>query len=66
MLITVSPASLLTAISALLVWTRRVSATAALIVWLSGFTLATTGLAGPVNAALTAVVNAFSRHPGAH
>ena len=61
MLVTVSAAVLLAAVTGTLVWFKRVSAGAALMVWLSGFTAASTGLAGPVNDLLAAIVTAISK-----
>ena len=61
MLVTVSTAVLLAAVTGALVWFKRVSAGAALLVWLSGFTAASTGLAGPVNDLLNAAVHAIGQ-----
>ncbi|MFF1868027.1 hypothetical protein [Kitasatospora herbaricolor] len=61
MLVTVSTALLFAAVTGTLVWFKRVSAGAALMVWLSGFTAAATGLAGPVNDLLAAAVQAIGQ-----
>ncbi|WP_377271662.1 hypothetical protein [Peterkaempfera sp. SMS 1(5)a] len=60
MLITLSTAFVFGLITAVLVWTKRVGFGTALAVWLSGFTLASTGLAGPVNSALASAITALS------
>ncbi|MGW6916679.1 hypothetical protein ACWGB8_23060 [Kitasatospora sp. NPDC054939] len=62
MTVTVSIALLTGAITVVLVWTKRVSVGTALVVWLSGLTAASTGLAGPVNDTLSAIVTAVSNH----
>ncbi|MEU3494437.1 hypothetical protein ABZ747_13220 [Kitasatospora cineracea] len=62
MLITISTALLFGGITAALVWFKRVSAGAAVAVWLSGFTAASTGLSGPVNDLIAAAVHAVSNH----
>ncbi|WP_033222230.1 hypothetical protein [Kitasatospora phosalacinea] len=62
MLITVSTALLFGAITAALVWFKRVSGGTALAVWLSGFTAASTGLSGPVNDIIASLVTAVSNH----
>ncbi|MFJ9697392.1 hypothetical protein [Kitasatospora sp. NPDC101183] len=43
-----------------LVRAQRVSAGSAVLVWLSGFTVAGTGLAGPVNSALASIAHYLS------
>ncbi|MEV6978741.1 hypothetical protein [Kitasatospora sp. NPDC093806] len=60
MLVTVSTALLFAVITIVLVRSQRVSSGAAALVWLSGFTAAGTGLARPVNDALTSLVNFVS------
>ncbi|WP_354641320.1 hypothetical protein [Kitasatospora camelliae] len=60
MLVTISTAVLFGVITAVLIRTQRVSAGSALAVWLSGFTVAGTGLAGPVNQGLDAAVHMLS------
>ncbi|GAA1092068.1 MULTISPECIES: hypothetical protein [Kitasatospora] len=62
MLVTVSAALLMAATSGALLYFRRLGPGAATVVWLSGFTAASTGLAGPVNALLTAAVHALAQH----
>ncbi|MCD0483447.1 hypothetical protein LO771_13805 [Streptacidiphilus sp. ASG 303] len=61
MLITFSTAFVFGLITGVLVWTKRVGVGTALAVWLSGFTLASTGLAGPVNTALASVITALTQ-----
>ncbi len=61
MLITVSTALLFAAVTGVLVWFKRVTVGSALLVWLSGFTAASTGLAGPVNDLLAAAVHAIGQ-----
>ena len=61
MLITVSTALLFAAVTGVLVWFKRVTVGSALLVWLSGFTAASTGLAGPVNDLLNAAVHAIGQ-----
>lgn len=58
MLITVSAALILGAVTATLIWARRVSVLAALVVWLSGFTAAATAIAPPVRALISTAVTA--------
>ncbi|GAA2810108.1 hypothetical protein GCM10010441_38440 [Kitasatospora paracochleata] len=62
MLVTASLAALFGLGTGALVYFRRVTAGAATLLWLSGFTAASTGLAGPVNDLLTAAVHAISSH----
>lgn len=57
MLITLSTAFVFAVITLALIWAKKVSLGAAVFVWLSGFTLAGTGLAGPVNALIAAMVS---------
>jgi hypothetical protein len=61
-LVTVSTALLMAAGAGALLYFRRLGPGAAAIVWLSGFTAASTGLAGPVNALLSAAVHALAQH----
>ncbi|MFF4653003.1 hypothetical protein [Streptomyces sp. NPDC001380] len=61
MLITFSTAFVFGLITGVLVWTKRVGIGTALAVWLSGFTLASTGLAGPVNTALASAITALTQ-----
>ncbi|RKT18150.1 hypothetical protein BX285_2567 [Streptomyces sp. 1114.5] len=60
--VTLSVAAVTGLITITLVWTKRVGAGTALIIWLSGLTAASTGLAGPVNNLLAAVVSAIGNH----
>ncbi|MFD7729549.1 hypothetical protein ACFV6F_04060 [Kitasatospora phosalacinea] len=60
MLVTASGAVVFGLITVVLVRSQRVSTGSAVAVWLSGFTAASTGLAGPVNSALTALAHALS------
>lgn len=53
--VTLSAALLTGIITVILLATKRVGAASALFVWLSGFTVASTGFAGIVNQFLTAV-----------
>ncbi|MFF2662460.1 hypothetical protein ACFVUH_34495 [Kitasatospora sp. NPDC058032] len=62
MIVTVTATTLLAVIAALLIRGRRVSLPTALVLWLSGFTLASTGLAGPVNTFLSSVIRLVSGH----
>ncbi|MFJ2191125.1 hypothetical protein ACIOJE_24875 [Kitasatospora sp. NPDC087861] len=57
MIVTVSSAVLFAIITVVLVRSQRVGAGSAVLIWLSGFTVAGTGLAGPVNSALTALAH---------
>ncbi|MEU9075963.1 hypothetical protein [Kitasatospora sp. NPDC048538] len=59
MAVTISLTVLLAVIAILLVKAKRTSLGTAVIVWLSGFTVASTGLADPVNTALAAITNLF-------
>ena len=58
MLITLSTAVFFGVVTIALIWSKKVSTATALFVWLSGFTVAGTGLAGPVNTLLAALVHA--------
>ncbi|WP_329488552.1 hypothetical protein OG618_18145 [Kitasatospora sp. NBC_01246] len=60
MIVSVSAALLFGVITVLLVRAQRVSAGSAVLVWMSGFTVAGTGLADPVNDGLTALANYVS------
>ncbi|MGX4738434.1 hypothetical protein [Kitasatospora griseola] len=60
MVLTVSSALMFGAITVVLIRSQRVSTGSAVLVWLSGFTVASTGLAGPVNSALTALAHALA------
>ncbi|MFD8483206.1 hypothetical protein [Kitasatospora sp. NPDC059673] len=60
MVFTASAALVLGAITVILIRAQRVSTGSAALVWLSGFTAASTGLAGPVNSALTALTHALA------
>ncbi|MGY0461460.1 hypothetical protein ACW14Y_14510 [Kitasatospora sp. cg17-2] len=60
MTVTLSVAVITGVVTGGLVWTKRVGVGTALVVWLSGLTAASTGLAGPVNGFLAAVVTAVS------
>ncbi|MGW3179666.1 hypothetical protein ACWDD9_10415 [Kitasatospora sp. NPDC001119] len=60
MIVSVSSALLFAVITVVLVRAQRVSAGSAALVWLSGFTAAGTGLAGPVNSALGALAHYVS------
>ncbi|CAN3980471.1 hypothetical protein [Kitasatospora purpeofusca] len=62
MIVTVTATTLLAVIAAILIRSRRVSLPTALVLWLSGFTLASTGLAGPVNDFLNSVIRLVSGH----
>ncbi|MBP0453463.1 hypothetical protein J5Y04_28535 [Kitasatospora sp. RG8] len=57
MIVNISSALLFAVITVVLVRAQRVSAGSALLVWLSGFTVAGAGLAKPVNDALAGVVH---------
>jgi len=57
-LITLSLAFVFAVVTIALVWAKRVGVLAALFVWLSGFTLAGTGMGVPVTHFLTALINA--------
>ena len=62
MIVSVSATVLFTLVAVLLIRGRRASLPTAAVLWLSGFTLASTGIAGPVNAAITAVATLISHH----
>ncbi|MEU9132821.1 hypothetical protein AB0D08_32740 [Kitasatospora sp. NPDC048540] len=59
MLVSVSTAFLFALITAALIWFKRITPAAALAVWLCGFTVASTGLSGPVNSLIAALVSAI-------
>lgn len=58
MAVTVSTALIFFAITVVLVWAKRVSLFAAVVVWLSGFTAAATVVASPIHALLTTLTTA--------
>ncbi|MBB4924782.1 hypothetical protein [Kitasatospora kifunensis] len=60
MIVSFSTALLFAVITIVLVRAERVSTGNAVLVWLSGFTIAGTGLAGPVNHLLTAAAGAIA------
>ncbi|WP_327073852.1 MULTISPECIES: hypothetical protein [Kitasatospora] len=60
MIVSISAALLFGVITIVLVRAQRVSAGSAVLVWMSGFTAAGTGLAAPVNDALTALAHYVS------
>lgn len=62
MIVSISLTALFGVGTVLLIRGRRVSLPTAATVWLSGFTLATTGIAGPVNTFLTAIVSLVTHH----
>ncbi|MFE2412460.1 hypothetical protein ACFXDE_29340 [Kitasatospora sp. NPDC059408] len=62
MIVSLSITALFAILSAVLIRGRRVSLPTALVLWLSGFTLASTGIAEPVNTALAAVTRIVSGH----
>ncbi|MGW4894417.1 hypothetical protein ACWEQL_19410 [Kitasatospora sp. NPDC004240] len=62
MAVTLSVALIAGVVTVVLVWTKRVGAGSAAVIWLSGLTAASTGLAGPVNGFLAAVATAVSNH----
>ncbi|MFD8695369.1 hypothetical protein [Kitasatospora purpeofusca] len=62
MIVALSTTVLFAIISVVLVRGRRVSMPTALVLWLSGFTAATTGAAGPVNDFLASLVRLASGH----
>ncbi|MFD8080723.1 hypothetical protein ACFV4F_03375 [Kitasatospora sp. NPDC059722] len=59
MAVTLSLTVLFAIVGALLIRARRVSIPTAIVLWLSGFTTASTGLADPVNTFLAAVTHLF-------
>ncbi|MFF2749505.1 hypothetical protein ACFVVA_28685 [Kitasatospora sp. NPDC058048] len=61
MIVSLSITVLFAIIAILLVRARRSTLGAAVVVWLSGFTTAGTGLADPVNTFLAAVAHLFHR-----
>ncbi|WP_051812618.1 hypothetical protein [Kitasatospora sp. MBT63] len=62
MIVSISLTVLLAILSAVLIRGRRVSLPTAAVLWLSGFTLASTGIAGPVNTFLTAIAGLITHH----
>ncbi|MFF2074630.1 hypothetical protein ACFVXG_07725 [Kitasatospora sp. NPDC058162] len=62
MLITASLAGLLGLATVTLVYLKRVTLGAAIVLWVGGFTAASTGLAGPVNDLLGALLSAVNHH----
>ncbi|MEY9944719.1 hypothetical protein [Kitasatospora sp. GAS1066B] len=62
MAVTIGLSVLFIIISAVLIRGRWVSLPVALVLWLSGFTAASTGAAGPVNTFLAALVHLFAHH----
>ncbi|MFF7454775.1 hypothetical protein [Kitasatospora sp. NPDC008115] len=62
MIVALSTTVLFAIISAVLIRGRRVSLPTALVLWLSGFTAAGTGAAGPVNDFLASLVRLVSGH----
>ncbi|PBC77102.1 hypothetical protein BX265_1839 [Streptomyces sp. TLI_235] len=62
MIVSISLTVLFAIASVLLIRGRRVSLPTAGALWLSGFTLASTGAAGPVNTFLTALVALITHH----
>ncbi|MHA6762020.1 hypothetical protein [Streptacidiphilus sp. PAMC 29251] len=62
MLITLSLAFVTGAITVALIWSKKVGIGSGLFVWLSGFTLAGTGMGVPVTHFLAAMVTAIAHH----
>ncbi|MEV0187176.1 hypothetical protein AB0I39_01405 [Kitasatospora purpeofusca] len=62
MAVTLSVTILLAVAAALLLRARQVGIGTALVLWLSGFTAASTGLAGPVNDFLAAIARLVTGH----
>ncbi|MFJ9605448.1 hypothetical protein ACIRS1_03730 [Kitasatospora sp. NPDC101176] len=62
MIVSLSITALFAILSAVLIRGRRVSLPTAVVLWLSGFTLASTGMADPVNNFLSAVTRIVSGH----
>ncbi|MFE7560074.1 hypothetical protein [Kitasatospora sp. NPDC057500] len=62
MAITISVTVLLALAAALLLRARRVGIGTAAVLWLSGFTTASTGLADPVNTFLAALAGLVTGH----
>ncbi|MEV7023984.1 hypothetical protein [Kitasatospora sp. NPDC093558] len=62
MIVSLSITVVLLILSAVLIRGRRVSLPTAVVLWLSGFTSASTGLADPVNTFLAAVTRIVSGH----
>ncbi|MET8545234.1 hypothetical protein ABZW03_32035 [Kitasatospora sp. NPDC004799] len=62
MIVSLSITVVFAILSAVLIRGRRVSLPTALVLWLSGFTLASTGMADPVNNILATVTRIVSGH----
>ncbi|GAA3019369.1 hypothetical protein GCM10010519_55950 [Streptomyces lactacystinicus] len=62
MIVSLSITVVFAILSAVLIRGRRVSLPTAIVLWLSGFTVASTGLADPVNTFLTALTRIVSGH----
>ncbi|MFJ9441952.1 hypothetical protein ACIRRH_08770 [Kitasatospora sp. NPDC101235] len=62
MIVSLSITIVFAILSAVLIRGRRVSLPTALVLWLSGFTLASTGMADPVNNILATVTRIVSGH----
>ncbi|WP_030241008.1 hypothetical protein [Streptomyces sp. NRRL S-350] len=62
MIVSLSVTVVFAILSAVLIRGRRVSLPTAVVLWLSGFTLASTGMADPVNNFLAAVTRIVSGH----
>ncbi|MFF2657251.1 hypothetical protein ACFVUH_07780 [Kitasatospora sp. NPDC058032] len=62
MAVTISVTVLLALAAALLLRARRVGLGTAAVLWLSGFTTASTGLADPVNTFLAALAHIATNH----
>ncbi|MFD9692010.1 hypothetical protein ACFWXO_40315 [Kitasatospora sp. NPDC059088] len=62
MIVSISTTVVFAILSVVLIRGRRVSLPTALVLWLSGFTLASTGLADPVNTFLTTLTRIVSGH----
>jgi len=59
-IVSISLTAVFTVLALVLIWSRRVSAFAGTVLFLAGFTLASTGVAGPVNAFLAAIATAIT------
>ncbi|MFF4380318.1 hypothetical protein [Kitasatospora sp. NPDC001547] len=62
MIVSLSITIVFAILSAVLIRGRRVSLPTALVLWLSGFTVASTGMADPVNNILTTITRIVSGH----
>lgn len=62
MFVTLSTAFVFALLTVALIWAKRLGMGAALVVWLSGFTAAATGAAGPVNSLIAALVHSIGHH----